>query len=81
MRGLLLDKSVTGDVRIKAAASFKKHCIAAGVAPYFIPAGGAMLTPPYDVEESQVSCAAPANDEPRDGARRNRRNRRNRRMP
>lgn len=54
MRGLLLDKSVTGDVRTKAAASFKKHCIAAGVAPYFVPAGGGMLTPPYDVEEAQL---------------------------
>ncbi|KAL1521274.1 hypothetical protein AB1Y20_020943 [Prymnesium parvum] len=54
MRGLLLERSLTGDARATAAASFKKHCLAAGVAPYFIPAGGAMFTPPYDVPEEQL---------------------------
>jgi adenosylmethionine-8-amino-7-oxononanoate aminotransferase len=49
MRGMLLDKSVTGDARAKAAAAIKKACLAAGVAPYFVPVGGVMITPPYDV--------------------------------
>jgi adenosylmethionine-8-amino-7-oxononanoate aminotransferase len=54
MRGLLLDRSVTGAARTGAAAALKKHCLAAGVAPYFIPAGGMMLTPPYDVDEKHL---------------------------
>lgn len=39
-----------GEARTKAASAIKKHCLAAGVAPYFIPAGGMMFTPPYDVD-------------------------------
>ena len=54
MRGLLLDKSVTGAERATAAAALERQCLSHGVAPYFIPAGGMMLTPPYDVEEAQL---------------------------
>jgi len=40
--------------RAMAAEAFKSACEQGGVWPYFVPAGGFMITPPMDVEESEL---------------------------
>ena len=36
--------------RLTAFATFKKHCEEVGVVPYFVPVGGFMVTPMFDVD-------------------------------
>jgi len=38
------------DVRAESVAAFKRHCEDVGVLPYFVPAGGCMVTPVIDVD-------------------------------
>ena len=40
--------------RVEAAGVLKAHCKAEGVWPYFVPAGGVMCTPPYNMPVETV---------------------------
>lgn len=40
--------------RLKAFATFKKHCEEVGIIPYFVPIGGFMVTPMVDVDVGTV---------------------------
>ena len=49
MRGACFVADVDAETRVKAAGVLKGHCKANAVWPYFVPAGGVMCTPPYNV--------------------------------
>ena len=54
MRGACFVPSVEPAARVEAAGVLKAHCKAEGVWPYFVPAGGVMCTPPYNVPVETV---------------------------
>mmetsp|Transcript_13026 Transcript_13026/g.38791 ORF Transcript_13026/g.38791 Transcript_13026/m.38791 type:complete len:464 (+) Transcript_13026:651-2042(+) len=57
MRGAVFDPLDAGLDRVKAAGVLKKHCRDERVWPYFVPAGGVMCTPPYNVPPEVVTEA------------------------
>ena len=57
MRGAVFDPTDAGLDRVAAAGKLKGHCKAEGVWPYFVPAGGVMCTPPYNVPPAVVTEA------------------------
>ena len=44
-------------VRAQATGALKKACAVEGVLPYFVPAGGCMVTPLYDCTRSELQDA------------------------
>jgi adenosylmethionine-8-amino-7-oxononanoate aminotransferase len=58
-QGLMWAGVFSGDTDHRTAANkeFKKQCRDAGVWPYFIPLGGFMITPVYDVSEEDLRKA------------------------
>lgn len=59
MRGAVFDPSDSSLDRVAAAGRLKARCREHGVWPYFVPAGGVMCTPPYNVPVATVveACA------------------------
>ncbi len=44
-------------MRTAAFLKVKSHCLEIGVAPYFVPSGGLMVTPPYDCSDEMLDEA------------------------
>jgi len=58
-QGMMWAGVFSGETEHRTAANkeFKKQCREAGVWPYFIPVGGFMITPIYDVREEDIQKA------------------------